>query len=82
MSAMEPANVALIVIAWVLLDAMIVAGLVLMRLRGERRVRHAGQQLAAEAECYVNAVGAKRAAAVQAAALDGARERNLSAQRR
>jgi hypothetical protein len=58
---MELAFVALIVIAWVLLDAMIVAGLVLMRLRGERRVRHAGQLLAAEAECYVHAVGAERA---------------------
>ena len=79
---MEPAYIALIVIAWILLDVTIVAGLVLVRLRGERHVRQAGQQLAAETECYVNAVGAARAAAVQAAALDSARERNLSAQRR
>jgi hypothetical protein len=55
---MEPAYIALIVIAWVLLDAIIVAGLSLLRLRGERRVRRAGQQLAAETERYVNAVGA------------------------
>jgi cytochrome c-type biogenesis protein CcmH/NrfF len=73
---MEPAYVALIVIAWVLLDATIVAGLVLLRLRGERRVRHAGQQLAAEAERYANAVGAERAATVEPAALHGVRERN------
>jgi hypothetical protein len=76
---MEPAYIALIVIAWVLLDATIVAGLALVRLRGERRVRRAGQQLAAETERYVNAVGAERAAA---AALRGAGERDLSAQRR
>jgi hypothetical protein len=62
MSAMEPAHVAFIVIAWVLLDAIIVAGLSLIRLRGERHVRRAGQQLAAEAERYLNAVGAERAA--------------------
>jgi cytochrome c-type biogenesis protein CcmH/NrfF len=79
---MEPAYVALIVIAWVLLDATIVAGLALLRLRGERRVRRAGQQLAAEAERYMNAVGAERAPAVEPAALRGAREQNLSAQRR
>jgi hypothetical protein len=65
---MEPAYIALIVIAWVLLDAIIVAGLVLVRLRGERRVRRAGQQLAAETERYVNSVGVG--------------ERQLSAQRR
>jgi hypothetical protein len=59
MSAMEPTYLALIVIAWVLLDAGIVVGLALVRLRGERRVRRAGQQLAAEVECYVNAVGAE-----------------------
>lgn len=79
---MEPAYVALIVTAWILLDATIVAGLALVRLRCERRVRRAGQQLAAEAERYVNAVGAERAAAVEPAALHGVRERNLSAQRR
>jgi hypothetical protein len=79
---MEPAYIALIVIAWVLLDATIVAGLALVRLRGERRVRRAGQQLAAETERYVNAVGAERAAAVEPAALRGAGERDLSAQRR
>jgi cytochrome c-type biogenesis protein CcmH/NrfF len=55
---MEPAYIALIVIAWVLLDAIIVAGLVLLRLRVDRRVRRAGRQLAAETERYVNAVGA------------------------
>jgi cytochrome c-type biogenesis protein CcmH/NrfF len=82
MSAMEPAYVALIVIAWVLLDATMVVGLVLLRLRGERRVRHAGEQLAAEAERYVDAVRAERAAAVPPASLHRARERNLSAQRR
>jgi hypothetical protein len=54
---MEPAYIALIVTAWVLLDAIIVAGLSLLRLLGERRVRRAGQQLAAEAELYVNSVG-------------------------
>jgi hypothetical protein len=79
---MEPAYVALIVIAWVLLDATIVAGLALVRLRGERRVRRAGQQLAAEAERYVHAIGAERAAAVERAARRGGRERDLSAQRR
>jgi hypothetical protein len=62
---MEPAYFALIVIAWVLLDATIIAGLALVRLRGERRVRRAGEQLAAEAERYANAVGAERAAAAQ-----------------
>ena len=65
---MEPAYVALIVIAWVLLDATMVAGIVLMRRRGERRVRRAGRQLAAETERYVNSVGVG--------------ERQLSAQRR
>jgi len=73
---MEPAYVTLIVVAWVLLDATIVAGLALVRLRGERRVRRAGQQLAAEAERYANAVGAERAAAVEPGALHGVRERN------
>jgi hypothetical protein len=72
MSAMEPAHVALIVIAWVLLDAIIVAGLVLVRLRGERRVRRAGQQLAAEAERYVNAVAqARRSSTIMNAAWRG-----------
>jgi hypothetical protein len=71
---MEPAHVALIVLAGILLDATIVAGLALVHLRGERRVRRAGQQLAAEAESYVNAVGAERAAAVEPAALQGVRE--------
>jgi hypothetical protein len=60
---MEPAYVALIVIAWVLLDATLVAGLAVMSLRSERRVRRAGQQLAAETERYANTVGAERAAA-------------------
>jgi cytochrome c-type biogenesis protein CcmH/NrfF len=73
---MEPAYFAFIVIAWVLLDATIIAGLALVRLRGERRVRRAGEQLAAEAERYVNAVGAKRAAAVEPAALHGVRQRD------
>jgi hypothetical protein len=65
---MEPAYAALIVIAWVLLDATIVVGIVLMRRRSERRVRRAGRQLAAETELYVNTAGI--------------RERQLSAQRR
>jgi len=73
---MEPAYVTLIVVAWVLLDATIVAGLALVRLGGERRVRRAAQQLAAEAERYANAVGAERAAAVEPGALHGVRERN------
>ena len=73
---MEPAYVALIVIAWVLLDATIVAGLALVRVRRERRVRRAGQHLAAEAERYVNGVGAECPAAVEPAALHGVRERN------
>jgi len=73
---MESAYVTLIVVAWILLDATIVAGLALVRLRGERRVRRAGQQLAAEAERYANAVGAERAAAVEPGALHGVRERN------
>jgi hypothetical protein len=59
---MEPAHAALIVIAWLLLDATIVAALGLIRLRGERRVRRAGQQLVAEAERYLNTVGAERSA--------------------
>ena len=78
---MEPAYVALIVIAWILLDATIVATLVLVRLWGERRVRLAGKQLAAEVERYVDAVGAERAAAVEPAGLHGVRER-ISTQRR
>lgn len=55
---MEPAYIAVIAIAWILVDATLVAGLALVRLRGERRVRRAGQQLAVEAERYVNAVAA------------------------
>jgi hypothetical protein len=62
---MEPAYVALIVIAWVLLDVTIVAGLALVRLRGDRRVRRAGQQLVAEVEGYVNAGVADRPPAVE-----------------
>ena len=72
---MEPAYPALIVIAWVLLDLTIVAGVALVRRRGERRVRRAGQQLAAEAERYVNAVGAKRAAGGGRATLPSVPER-------
>lgn len=68
MTAMEPAYIALIAIAWILVDAAIVAGLVLVRLSGERRVRRAGQQLVADVEHYVNAVGADSAAAVNPAA--------------
>lgn len=63
MTAMEPAYIAFIAIAWILVDAAIVAGLALMRLHGARRVRRAGQRLAAEAERYANAVAAERAAA-------------------
>jgi hypothetical protein len=63
---MEPAYIALIVIAWVLLDAIIVAGLVLLRLRVDRRVRRAGRQLAG----------------IQVAALHCIRRRQLSVQRR
>ena len=58
MTAMEPAYIAVIAIAWILVDAALVAGLALVHVRGERRVQRAGQQLAAEAERYVNAVAA------------------------
>ena len=78
---MEPADVLLIVIVWILLDATIVASLALVRLRGERRVRRAGQQLAAEVERYVDAVGAEHAAAVEPAGLRNVRQR-ISTQRR
>jgi hypothetical protein len=78
---MEPAYVALIVIAWILLDATIVASLTLLGLRREQRVRRAGQQLAAEVERYVDAVGAERVAAVEPAGLHSVRDR-ISTQRR
>ena len=55
---MEPAYIAVIAIARILMDAALVAALAVVRRRGERRLRLAGEQLVAEAERYLKTLPA------------------------